>query len=123
MATKMKTAYVCDNCGYDSVKWYGKCPSCGSWDTLKEIKLEPDAPLGVSRLIASDKPEQLDALSTEDALRYPTGFGELDRVLGGGAVKGSLVLIGGDTRPHVVDALQALVTELKAKCVTETEKF
>ena len=96
MATKLKTAFVCDICGYDSVKWYGKCPACGNWDTLKEIKLEPDAPLGTSPLAAADKPERLDTLSTEDALRYPTGFGELDRVLGGGAVKGSLVLIGGE---------------------------
>ena len=95
---RMKTAYVCDNCGYDSAKWYGKCPSCGCWDTLKEIKIEPDAPFsaGSGRMLPSDSPERLDTLTTEDALRFQTGFAELDRVLGGGAVKGSLVLIGGE---------------------------
>lgn len=94
---RMKTAYVCDNCGYDSAKWYGKCPSCGCWDTLKEIKIEPDAPFsaGSGRMLPSDSPERLDTLTTEDALRFQTGFAELDRVLGGGAVQGSLVLIGG----------------------------
>ena len=95
---QMKTAYVCDNCGYDSVKWYGKCPACGSWDTLKEIRVEPDAvTIGASGQVSpADRPEALDRLSTEDALRFHTGYGELDRVLGGGAVKGSLVLIGGE---------------------------
>ena len=101
----MKTAYVCDNCGYDSVKWYGKCPACGSWDTLKEIRVEPDAvTMGASGQVSpADRPEALDRLSTEDALRFHTGYGELDRVLGGGAVKGSLVLIGGE--PGIGDSL------------------
>lgn len=95
---RMKTAYVCDQCGYDSAKWYGKCPSCGSWDTMKEIKIEPNQPVATSggRMLPSDTPEPLDTLTTADALRFPTGFAELDRVLGGGAVKGSLVLIGGE---------------------------
>lgn len=95
---RMKTAYVCDQCGYDSAKWYGKCPSCGSWDTMKEIKVEPDQPFAAAggRMLPSDTPEPLDTLTTADALRFPTGFAELDRVLGGGAVKGSLVLIGGE---------------------------
>ena len=92
------TAYVCDNCGYDSAKWYGKCPACGTWDSMKEIAIEPETPFAVptGRIAASDKPEGLDSLSTEDALRFHTGYAELDRVLGGGAVKGSLVLIGGE---------------------------
>lgn len=95
---RMTTAYVCDNCGYDSPKWYGKCPSCGNWDTLKEIKIEPEAAAAgaAGRAAPVDKPEALDTLSTEDELRFHTGYGELDRVLGGGAVKGSLVLIGGE---------------------------
>ena len=99
MAKQPKTtAYVCDNCGYDSAKWYGKCPACGTWDSLKEITIEPEAPFAVptGRVTAADKPEALDSLSTEDALRFHTGYAELDRVLGGGAVKGSLVLIGGE---------------------------
>ncbi|MBQ4047675.1 MAG: DNA repair protein RadA [Clostridia bacterium] len=99
MAKQPKTtAYVCDNCGYDSAKWYGKCPACGTWDSLKEITIEPEAPFAVptGRIAAADKPEALDSLSTEDALRFHTGYAELDRVLGGGAVKGSLVLIGGE---------------------------
>ncbi len=103
MATqKNRTAYVCDNCGFDSVKWYGKCPSCGAWNTMREFTPEDSAATGAlrgdagSKLSPSGKPEVLSEISESDEIRFGTGFSELDRVLGGGAVKGALVLIGGE---------------------------
>lgn len=95
-----KTAYVCTECGYDSPKYLGKCPSCGMWDTLREIALEPAAGSAAgleqaSRIVSDSPPEALNSISVEDEIRFDTGYGELDRVLGGGAVKGSLVLLGG----------------------------
>ena len=65
----------------------------------------------------------LKEISISDTGRMSTGIAEMDRVLGGGLVQGSLVLVGGDIRPHVIDALQALVGEIKTRCVTETEIY
>ena len=96
---KTKTVYVCAQCGYDSPQWYGKCPSCGNWNTMAEevIREEKRSPAGVNLLApgGGNKPVHLREISgTEDA-RFSTGIGELDRVLGGGMVKGSLVLVSG----------------------------
>lgn len=97
MAQKQKVSYVCENCGYDSIRWYGQCPSCKSWDSLKEFRdaPEPASPQGV--FFSGRKPaKSIDDIDTADELRFGTGFSELDRVLGGGAVRGSIVLIGGE---------------------------
>lgn len=103
---KTKSVYKCTECGYESARWYGKCPSCGEWNTLEEQVREtvPAAPgLRAARgqtqkisLAASDLPASIRDISTADEPRYSTGMGELDRVLGGGIVKGSLSLLGGD---------------------------
>lgn len=104
---KSKSVYVCNQCGYESSKWYGKCPSCGEWNTLEKQVRETAAPSpaasGIRRggapsvtLAASDLPTSIRDISTKDEPRYSTGMGELDRVLGGGIVKGSLILLGGD---------------------------
>lgn len=87
----VKTAYVCNDCGAHSVKWAGQCPDCAAWNTLLETRVSASAPQGSSV-------EPLDLASVLDELgdRYPTGFGEFDRVLGGGVVAGSVVLLGGD---------------------------
>ncbi len=95
---KNKTVFVCSECGYESAKWYGKCPSCGEWDTLNEEQIIVESSkVSRNRLTHNSgvalKLEQIDS-STE--LRYDTGIGELNRVLGGGLVKGSLVLLCGD---------------------------
>lgn len=96
---KSKTVFLCTECGYDSPKWYGKCPSCGSWNTMVEERIR-DNKAGEKRLNplapgAGNRPVRLKEISgTEDA-RFSTGIGELDRVLGGGMVKGSLVLVSG----------------------------
>ena len=99
MAQKMKSVYVCSECGFESAKWYGKCPGCGQWNTMNE-EVKETAPVKGSFSAARPslhRPVRIDEISTEeDEHRYHTGLSELDRVLGGGLVKGSLVLISGD---------------------------
>ncbi len=101
---KTKTAYVCDNCGYDSVKWLGKCPSCGAWNTFKEVTVAPEAVQsarsGVSTIakVAEKRPHpiRLSQVEASGEIRIDTHDTELNRVLGGGIVPGSLVLLGGE---------------------------
>lgn len=94
---KSKTVYYCTSCGNESPKWMGQCAACGAWNTMVEHVEKPGpigrskaAPVGMSRT-----PQRLCDVSTGNEIRYTTGMGELDRVLGGGAVAGSLVLVGG----------------------------
>ncbi len=94
---KQKTVFYCSNCGNESPKWQGRCAACGAWNTLVEHIEKPVAPgravpspVGMSRT-----PRKLSQVDTGDEIRFETGMGELDRVLGGGAVEGSLVLVGG----------------------------
>ena len=99
MAGKIKSLFVCSQCGHESAKWYGKCPSCGEWNTFTEELRETTRPGTASvqqRKKPSSVPVPITQITTEDEQRYYTGFKELDRVLGGGIVKGSLVLLGGD---------------------------
>ncbi len=96
---KIKSVYICSECGYESPKWYGKCPSCGEWNTMnEEIKdTSKNSPTVKSRSFSSyAKPYSITEISTDDEHRYDTGCKELNRVLGGGIVKGSLILLGGD---------------------------
>lgn len=100
MATKIKTRYFCQECGYESAKWLGQCPGCRAWNTFAE---EPVAVTAGGKEIkkpnAGDpqsRPAVLNEISMEEESRIPTGIGELDRVLGGGIVNGSLTLVGGD---------------------------
>jgi DNA repair protein RadA/Sms len=92
-----KTSFVCQNCGYSSPKWLGKCPDCDHWNSLQEEAAAIAAP---SRWMVSDqaprKPEPIVEIIRSSEDRFSTGMGELDRVLGGGVVAGSMVLIGGD---------------------------
>ena len=94
---KEKTVYFCTECGNESPKWAGRCPSCGAWNALVEQRAEKTKrPSGASRGIPhSVKVTNITEIDTSDEIRFSTGMGELDRVLGGGAVKGSLVLVGG----------------------------
>lgn len=95
MAAKNKSVYVCSQCGYESVKWYGQCPGCGEWNTLNEEIKTISTASSVSKS-KSLNVSKLSSLLPQDEIRYSTGMGELDRVLGGGIVKGSLVLLSGD---------------------------
>ena len=95
MAKKEKTVYCCRECGYETANWAGKCPSCGAWNSFAEVKLEATgAAKGRSR-IERAQPRKITELDMTGEIRLSTAIGELDRVLGGGAVKGSLVLVGG----------------------------
>ncbi len=95
---KRKTVFLCSECGYETGKWFGKCPSCGSWNTISEFKVKPEVvtrgvlekPRGTNRSAVLKEIE----ISNED--RFLSGIAELDRVLGGGAVHGSFVLVGGE---------------------------
>lgn len=94
---KQKTVFFCTECGTETPKWQGRCPGCGAWNTMQEHIEKPTpvgrakaAPVGVSR-----NAQQLREVNTDSEIRFSTGMGELDRVLGGGAVAGSLVLVGG----------------------------
>lgn len=94
---KTKTVFYCTSCGNDTPKWQGRCPSCGAWNTLEEhiersavTGKAKSAPVGQSR-----KPQRIHDVDIDSEIRFTTGMGELDRVLGGGAVEGSLVLVGG----------------------------
>ena len=98
MATKSKTVFVCGECGYETPKWVGKCPGCGEWNTMVEdVRLPQKAAVS-----ATPRPAQtfsaipLSQINAADEHRFVTGISELDRVLGGGIVKGSVILLSGD---------------------------
>src|SRR5437763_7379915 len=88
-----KTLFVCSQCGHESPKWHGRCPGCGEWNTLVEEKTAAARPS--ARSIRAAKPVPLREVEAAHVARIGTGIAELDRVLGGGLVPGSLVLIGG----------------------------
>lgn len=96
MASKSKTIFVCNECGYESAKWMGKCPACNSWNTFFEQKIDKVLENGVKKTKERQKPKALNSYQGQDVARIFTGFTELDRVLGGGIVKGSLTLLGGE---------------------------
>lgn len=99
MAGKTKTTYICSSCGYETPKWLGKCPDCGEWASLEEhVKQDivQKSTKGLARTAQSVTSYSIGEIKTDTELRYKTGMKELDRVLGGGIVKGSLVLLSGD---------------------------
>ncbi|MDP4206570.1 MAG: AAA family ATPase, partial [Bacteroidota bacterium] len=97
MNTKIKTQYVCQNCGVSSPKWIGRCPSCGEWNTYVEEIVTKSATKSSSGMISpNSKPVLLTEISAEESKRMDTCNAELNRVLGGGLVPGSIVLIGGE---------------------------
>ncbi len=96
---KIKTTYVCSACGYSAPKWYGQCPQCHEWNTMNEEiegKISNSAVTAVAKNKTFATVTAVSEIATDDELRYKTGIGELDRVLGGGLVKGSVVLLSGD---------------------------
>ena len=98
MAKAKTTAFFCKECGYESAKWMGQCPACKEWNTFVEepIVKKESSSSGKIRLTERRKPVALSEISIEEKDRISTGYQELDRVLGGGVVGGSLVLVGGD---------------------------
>ena len=99
MATKIKTRFFCQECGYETAKWLGQCPGCKAWNSLVEEPVSVSAGGKEKKQVLSgvqSAPAVLNEISMEEERRTETGMGELDRVLGGGIVTGSLTLVGGD---------------------------
>jgi len=96
--SKLRTIFACQACGFLSSKWLGRCPDCGEWNSLVEERQETPEPArqGELRLELGGRPHPYDAVDGAEAARVSTGIGEFDRVLGGGLVPGSMVLIGGE---------------------------
>lgn len=101
---KEKTVYVCDHCGQEMPKWVGRCPACGEWNTFKEMTVRPASSASAGRAAGAlsglerreARPVALSDVQAAEEPRYVTGDAELDRVLGGGIVPGSLILMGGE---------------------------
>lgn len=93
---KSKTLFFCKDCGFESSKWLGQCPGCRAWDTMAEAPAASGASAAKRRAYEGSSPELLSDVDIKEDTRIYTGIGELDRVLGGGIVVGSLVLVGGD---------------------------
>ncbi len=96
MAAKAKAVFVCSECGHETARWSGQCPSCGSWNCLNEELRTKTATTAIARPAVTVSPKKLCEINEQDDPRLQTGIGELDRVLGGGIVPGGLMLIGGD---------------------------
>jgi DNA repair protein RadA/Sms len=93
---KTRVKFVCDRCGAESLKWMGRCPTCSEWNTMVEMTESPPSTRGIARASSSSVPIRLKDVPAESLDRIRIPIGELDRVLGGGLVPGSLVLVGGD---------------------------
>ena len=93
---KNKTVFFCNSCGYESSKWLGKCPACNEWNTFVEEKVVSASGNSKDKKNLNVVPRELNSIEKKDVERIKTGFDELDRVLGGGFVKGSLTLLGGE---------------------------
>lgn len=96
---KSKSVFVCNECGYESAKWLGKCPACNNWNTFFEQKIIENKNSSLKAGNENGKrntPQKLNTYEAKETIRTSTGFDELDRVLGGGLVKGSLILLGGE---------------------------
>jgi DNA repair protein RadA/Sms len=123
MKTRIKTVYVCQSCGTQSPRWMGKCPDCGAWNTMVEEQVEKSKDIGSSKHHGASEPLLLNEIQARDEDRFVTKIGELDRVLGGGIVPGSVVLIGGDPgigKSTLVLQMLRQVSELRGKALYVT---
>ena len=112
---KIKKRYICQQCGYESLRWLGKCPECEEWNSLVE-ELYDSSTLGKkTSYLSSNKAMTLDEVSIDEEERFFTGMAELNRVLGGGVVAGSLILIGGDPGIGKSTILLQISSQLAAK--------
>lgn len=111
---KAKTAYVCGDCGAEHMKWQGQCSACGAWNSLTRVSIGPISEPALGYAGAASQVRVLAEVEAEDVQRLPSGFAELDRVLGGGLVPGSVVLIGGDPGAGKSTLLLQVCTRLAA---------
>jgi len=96
LVKKIKTTFFCQNCGHQSAKWLGKCPSCSEWNQFVEEEIRDVLPQGSQEAGFNDEPIPIDTIMADEKDRLLTGISEIDRVLGGGIVGGSATLIGGE---------------------------
>ena len=96
MAKALSSIFVCNNCGYESPKWLGKCPACNEWNTFIEEKAIKNASTKQVSIKKAAEVTSLNSIEKKEIVRIKSGFDELDRVLGGGFVNGSLTLLGGE---------------------------
>jgi DNA repair protein RadA/Sms len=96
IVARERTLFSCQNCGHQTPKWLGRCPDCGRWESLVEERVTPPAKGGRRPAVSEGRPTPLSEIVADGEERRSTGIGELDRVLGGGMVAGSAILIGGD---------------------------
>ena len=106
--------FMCNNCGYESIRWLGRCPSCQEWNTLEEFRVAAEKKT-TSRLLQPARPVSIAEIDVAQDMRMLTGISELDRVLGGGIIPGSLVLFGGEPgigkSTLLLQAAQALASQ------------
>lgn len=115
---KARTQFVCQQCGSTSPKWMGRCPDCGAWNTLVETVVESKKRSPLSRVVPRSKPQRLSEVTSDGLERLPLTMPEFSRVLGGGIVPGSLVLVGGDPgigKSTLLLQVSALMTEVVGK--------
>jgi DNA repair protein RadA/Sms len=118
MAAKIKTKYVCQNCGYSTPRWIGRCPDCDEWNTLIEEIIDKDkrtSSRSTSLLKQSANLKLISDINQTDSIRFKTGITEFDRVLGGGVVTGSVILIGGDPGIGKSTLMLQIANNLEAK--------
>ena len=96
MAKGKKTVFFCQSCGFESAKWMGQCPGCKEWNSFVEETVEERKGAATKKAVSEARLSKLSEITVSDTERTLTGMEELDRVLGGGIMKGSLVLVGGD---------------------------
>ena len=130
---KQKTAFVCNDCGSEYSKWQGQCADCGAWNTLSEIKLGPVGTPSTARFQGyagaadTSQMQTLDQINLDELPRMSTGAGEFDRVLGGGLVIGSAILIGGNPGAGkstlLLQTMCHLAKDMKALYVTGEESL
>ena len=133
MSTKQKSAFVCNDCGADSKKWQGQCADCGAWNSIVEVRLGPTPTNrsakfeGYAGGASGNKVQTLAEISLGDVPRFSSGTSEFDRVLGGGFVPGSVVLIGGNPGAGkstlLLQTLCFLARNMKALYVTGEESL
>ena len=112
---KIKTQFFCQNCGHQSTKWLGKCPSCQQWNQFAEEEIRSVDPGSRPELQLSELPQSIEAITADEQDRLTTGMTELDRVLGGGIVGGSAILVGGDPGIGKSTLLLQMLQQLAAK--------
>src|SRR5262245_32635721 len=117
--SKAKSVFACQSCGHHTTKWLGRCPDCGSWNTFVEELQTSARPARQQAVASAQLPLPMTEIARSGEERLLTGIGELDRVLGGGLVRGSLVLIGGDPGIGKSTLLLQAVTGLSGGRTTE----